>query len=66
MGALQLGIGAISTALVSIFNNGTAMPMAIVMCTCAVTSFVVLMIGRRVIDSSSVALVNPSEISEEY
>jgi DHA1 family bicyclomycin/chloramphenicol resistance-like MFS transporter len=47
MGALQLGIGAISTALVSILNNGTAMPMAAVMCACAVGSFLVLMIGRR-------------------
>lgn len=47
MGAIQLGIGAISTALVSIFNNGTAMPMAAVMCVCAMSSFVVLMIGRK-------------------
>lgn len=49
MGAIQLGIGALSTALVSIFSNGTAMPMAAVMCTCAVSSFVVLLIGRRII-----------------
>lgn len=55
MGALQLGIGAVSTALVSIFNNGTPMPMAAVMCICAVGSFVVLMIGRRVIASAKVA-----------
>jgi DHA1 family bicyclomycin/chloramphenicol resistance-like MFS transporter len=47
MGAIQLGIGAISTALVSILNNGTAMPMAAVMCACAVGSFLVLIIGRR-------------------
>lgn len=47
MGAIQLGIGAISTALVSILNNGTAMPMAAVMCACAVGSFIVLMIGRK-------------------
>jgi len=49
MGAIQLGIGAVSTALVSIFNNGTAMPMAVVMCFCAVSSFTVLLIGRRII-----------------
>ena len=49
MGAIQLGIGAVSTALVSILNNGTPMPMAAVMCVCAVSSFVVLMMGRRVI-----------------
>ena len=50
MGALQLGIGALSTALVSIFNNGTAMPMAAVMCCCAMSSFLVLIWGRRKID----------------
>lgn len=49
MGAIQLGIGAVSTALVSIFNNGTAMPMSVVMCCCAVSSFTVLLIGRRII-----------------
>ena len=51
MGALQLGIGALSTALVSIFNNGTAMPMAVVMCCCAVSSFLVLIWGRRKIEA---------------
>lgn len=51
MGALQLGIGALSTALVSIFNNGTAMPMAAVMCCCAMISFLVLIWGRRKIDA---------------
>jgi DHA1 family bicyclomycin/chloramphenicol resistance-like MFS transporter len=47
MGAIQLGIGAVSTALVSILNNGTAMPMAAVMCACALGSFTVLLIGRK-------------------
>ena len=49
MGAIQLGFGAVSTALVSILNDGTPMPMAAVMCVCAVGSFVVLLIGRRII-----------------
>jgi DHA1 family bicyclomycin/chloramphenicol resistance-like MFS transporter len=52
MGAVQLGIGAITTALVSILNNNTAMPMAAVMCACAISSFLVLMIGRKVIERS--------------
>ncbi|MEO9146862.1 MAG: multidrug effflux MFS transporter [Ginsengibacter sp.] len=51
MGAIQLGIGAVSTALVSLLANGTAMPMAAVMCTCAITSFIVLLIGRKIIAS---------------
>jgi DHA1 family bicyclomycin/chloramphenicol resistance-like MFS transporter len=55
MGAIQLGIGALSTALVSILNNGTAMPMAAVMCACAITSFTVLLIGRtRIIEVKEV------------
>lgn len=49
MGAIQLGIGAVSTALVSLFNNGTAMPMSAIMCACAIISFTVLLIGRKAI-----------------
>ncbi|HEY5370755.1 MAG TPA: multidrug effflux MFS transporter [Hanamia sp.] len=51
MGAIQLGFGAVSTALVSVFNDGTSMPMAAVMCVCAISSFVVLLIGRKIIAS---------------
>jgi DHA1 family bicyclomycin/chloramphenicol resistance-like MFS transporter len=49
MGAVQLGIGAIATALVSLLNNNTAMPMVAVMCTCAILSFVILLLGRKAI-----------------
>lgn len=49
MGMLQLGIGAIATAFVSILNNKTAIPMTAVMCTCAITSFTILIAGRRMI-----------------
>ena len=47
MGAIQMGMGVITTALVSILNNGTVFPMAIVMCFCAILSFTVLIIGSR-------------------
>lgn len=60
MGAVQLGIGAIATALVSVLNNGTAMPMAAVMCACAILSFVVLLFGRKVIRNE----VSLAEVSE--
>jgi len=53
MGAIQLGFGAISTALVSLFNNGTAMPMSAIMCACAILSFSFLLIGRKAIRNSS-------------
>lgn len=60
MGAIQLGIGAISTALVSLLTNGTAIPMSAVMCACAVGSFTVLLLGRSVIKKpvSSYAIRN--------
>lgn len=63
MGAVQLGIGAISTALVSILNNNTAMPMAAVMCGCAIASFVVLLTGRRIIEKARTKVIAPQEIS---
>ncbi len=49
MGAIQLGIGAFTSALVSLLNNNTALPMSGVMAACAVTSFLVLIAGSRVI-----------------
>lgn len=58
MGAIQLGIGAVSTALVSILANGTPMPMAAVMFTCAAGSFVVLLIGRKVIYKDNNRIAN--------
>lgn len=52
MGAIQLGIGAITTGLVSVLNNNTSMPMAAVMCACAVLSFSFLLIGRKRIEKN--------------
>ena len=53
LGALQLGIGAIASALVSLLHNGTAMPMIVVMLLCAVASLVMYVGGRKVIDRHS-------------
>lgn len=60
MGAIQLGIGAVSTALVSMLTNGTAIPMSAVMCACAISSFIVLLLGRRVIKrpENSYSIIN--------
>jgi DHA1 family bicyclomycin/chloramphenicol resistance-like MFS transporter len=49
MGAIQLGIGAFSSALVSFLHNETTLPMAGVMACCALVSFIVLILGRKVI-----------------
>lgn len=49
MGAVQLGIGALTTALVNAFTSASALPMALTMFACGTTSFIVLFIGRRFI-----------------
>lgn len=49
MGAIQMGIGACVSIVVSKIQNGTAMPMGLVMAICAVVALLVLMAGTRVI-----------------
>jgi len=49
LGALQLGIGAVASALVSILYDGTAMPMMLVLTFCAVASIVVYYTGSKAI-----------------
>ncbi len=57
MGAIQLGIGALSSALVSFLHNDTALPMAGVMACCALLSFIVLTLGRKVIYRTNIESV---------
>jgi DHA1 family bicyclomycin/chloramphenicol resistance-like MFS transporter len=47
MGALQLGIGAIITALVSTLSNETPLPMTGIMFLCASVSVIILYWGNR-------------------
>lgn len=47
MGALQMVFGALASALVGIFFNGTALPMAVIMAFCAVGGLVLLLSGHR-------------------
>ncbi len=49
MGAIQMGVGAFTSALVSFLNNGTALPMTGVMAACAVSAFIIALIGTKVI-----------------
>lgn len=49
MGAIQMGVGTLTSAIVSIFSNNTALPMISVMACCALFSFCILMIGGRII-----------------
>ncbi|MBS1946649.1 MAG: multidrug effflux MFS transporter [Bacteroidetes bacterium] len=49
MGAIQMGIGACSTALVSFLQNHTALPMTGVMACCAITALSAFTFGRKAI-----------------
>ena len=49
MGAGQMGLGAITTVLLSIFNNHTAVPMTALMAATAVVGFLILKIGGKTI-----------------
>ncbi|WP_257656559.1 multidrug effflux MFS transporter [Parapedobacter lycopersici] len=46
LGSLQMACGALSSALVSYFHNGTAIPMAVVMAGCAGLSLLITLLDR--------------------
>ena len=64
LGSIQMGIGAFTSALVSYLNNGTAVPMAIVMACCALVSFTILMVGGRIIRNRATAGKAEEETAE--
>ena len=49
LGGIQMSIGALISALVSLLSNHTALPMTGVMAACALTSFSILTVGSRYI-----------------
>ena len=49
MGGVQMAVGAFTSVLVSYFSNGTSLPMAAVMASCAITSFLILQVGTKII-----------------
>lgn len=53
MGAVQMGIGALAIALVSILHTGSALPMTGVMFLCASSAFGILVTGRSVIKKNT-------------
>ena len=53
MGALQMGFGAVASALVGFINNGTTLPMTGVMAGCALLGLIILAIGRKRIEHRS-------------
>jgi DHA1 family bicyclomycin/chloramphenicol resistance-like MFS transporter len=64
MGGIQLGIGAFTSALVSVLTNNTAIPMTAVMACCASVSFCVLLTGRRAIRYKASSIEVTEEIAE--
>jgi len=55
LGAIQMGIGAGTSALVSLLQNNTALPMVGVMACCAVGALSVFSLGRRIITQQATA-----------
>lgn len=47
LGSVQMGLGALMSALVSLLSNHTALPMTGVMAGCALISFIILAIGHH-------------------
>lgn len=64
MGAIQLGTGALTSAIVSVLTTHSAVPMAGVMALCALISFTVLLLGRRSIRYQSTVEKVEEEITE--
>jgi DHA1 family bicyclomycin/chloramphenicol resistance-like MFS transporter len=50
MGTLQMGIGACASAMVSILNNGTPLPVTQIMMVCSICALLLLFIGSGVLD----------------
>lgn len=48
MGAIQMGIGATASAVVSFLQNNTALPMSGVMAFCSITALSIFMMGRKI------------------
>lgn len=47
LGSLQMACGAVASALVGVFFNGTALPLAVIMACCSVLGVLVLLTGSR-------------------
>ena len=57
LGFLQMGLGALSSGLVSFFHNDTPQPMLIAMAICAITSLLLHIIKRNLKENKKEALL---------
>jgi DHA1 family bicyclomycin/chloramphenicol resistance-like MFS transporter len=63
MGFIQMSVGAMMSAMVSILQNGTAIPMTAVMAICSVSASLLYALGkRRVINNASKILVEEEDV----
>jgi DHA1 family bicyclomycin/chloramphenicol resistance-like MFS transporter len=56
MGALQMGIGALASVPISLFNTHTAVPMAATMASTALLGLLLLLAGRARIQKAAVTV----------
>jgi DHA1 family bicyclomycin/chloramphenicol resistance-like MFS transporter len=47
MGAFQMGLGALATAVVGMTNNGTALPLTGIMAACAISGLLIVSLGGK-------------------
>lgn len=63
MGFLQMSIGALMSALVSLLQDGTSLPMTGIMAFCSLSAALLFTLGRkRIMTSASPALVEEEEL----
>ena len=63
MGFIQMSIGALMSALVSLLHNGTTLPMTGVMCFCTLGASIVFYLGRKImIKAATLKMVEEEEI----
>lgn len=58
MGALQMGLGALASVMVSLFSEHSVVPMPLVMTAAAFIALICLLIGKRFIKTEIVASAN--------
>ena len=64
MGAIQMGMGAFTAALVSILSNNTPLPMTGVMMGCSILSLSIVLIGGKVVRAKSTSVAVKEESVE--
>ncbi|GGD69161.1 Bcr/CflA family drug resistance efflux transporter [Emticicia aquatilis] len=52
LGAIQMGIGSLSAALVGALSDGTSLPMTAVMAACAVLGLTIFRVGRMILEKN--------------